>query len=564
MQKTLENNLKRMQDVNKRTSNFANFFNNFMERNTPIVSQYIKRFCDSNGINLGASKKKLKVKNVTKKEKMENWNVYKMSVVKACLVTLIAKGFLNLIWFIKDTLMLKYDSKFREFQQSENSENGRKKSVEELKAEEAVASGTIEAGKSFIDEVIEAIISSSLDNLTSIIENSKDYFLVKLSKVMSVDDILQMYDSSLDNLLSKMSKTRRDIEPSHILINLKIHSDLSSENKFFKLLHKNQFQKFRWSRVFTGFYNSLKTKKKINCQLKRTMISDSLILFYKNYRFKPQSDEITAHLMHTIKKRVITNNLSVINEEEEKKEETSEFIDEESGSNKIIIYEESSTHNWGDRNLETERKLVNNLTQTMVEYFDEFLDLLSSPNSQIILEYYIQFQFKKMSNRLVLLSQKLKKDMPYIKYISYMNNILEEEFFNHQFYTHDNDLYESRSKQLFSYLEQNIEDDVEPQAEEVEDEAEGSEIEQNEVKFSAEDAEIIDFDIDVAKEAKMSKYLIDSMREMGGRIYFNTEYETYFGKDEQSRASFVPQGMAGGDGVQGNMNDLASLMQMLG
>jgi hypothetical protein len=35
-------------------------------------------------------------------------------VIKACLLTLIAKGFLNLVWFIKDSLKLKYENVFNQ------------------------------------------------------------------------------------------------------------------------------------------------------------------------------------------------------------------------------------------------------------------------------------------------------------------------------------------------------------------------------------------------------------------------------------------------------------------
>lgn len=112
MQKTLEENIKKMQEVNKKTSVFANFFNNFIERNTPIVSQYLKRFCDSTGINLTQSKQRLKVPTSDKNEKAAAWKGYKDSVIKACLLTLIAKGFLNLVWFIKDSLKLKYENVF--------------------------------------------------------------------------------------------------------------------------------------------------------------------------------------------------------------------------------------------------------------------------------------------------------------------------------------------------------------------------------------------------------------------------------------------------------------------
>ena len=37
----------------------------------------------------------------------------------------------------------------------------------------------------------------------------------------------------------------------------------------------------------------------------------------------------------------------------------------------------------------------------------------------------------------------------------------------------------------------------------------------------AEQINQIEFNIEIAKEAKMSKFLVESLRELGGRIYFN-------------------------------------------
>lgn len=213
---------------------------------------------------------------------------------------------------------------------------------------------------------------------------------------------------------------------------------------------------------------------------------------------------------------------------------------------------------------------MKDINKTVYDFFDEFLDILSSANSQIILEYYIQFQFKKMNNRLLLLDQKLGSELPFIKYITFMNNILEEEFFSQEYYLHDKDLYESRSKQLFSVLEEELEEIQESETGKDTDMLESPSRPRETSKAGAdtlipsEQVNQIEFNIEIAKEAKMSKFLVESLRELGGRIYFNEEYDSYFGKGSEDKSRLGASQLMQGEGGDGSMPDLAALLQMLG
>jgi hypothetical protein len=133
-------------------------------------------------------------------------------------------------------------------------------------------------------------------------------------------------------------------------------------------------------------------------------------------------------------------------------------------------------------------------------------------------------------------------------------------------------LYESRSKQLFTVLEEELEEiDCSENIPKEESEQQDQLNRPREPSLAGGDTLIapeqvnqIEFNIEIAKEAKMSKFLVESLRELGGRIYFNSEYETYFGKSGEGKSRFSTQQLMSGDGGEGNVPDLAGLLQMLG
>ena len=166
------------------------------------------------------------------------------------------------------------------------------------------------------------------------------------------------------------------------------------------------------------------------------------------------------------------------------------------------------------RDWKKEEKVLEQITHEISACLDSFVDSITSPSCQLIVEFGTQLQFSKLKNRLLLLKEQKTNNgntagEPYLKTLVYMDKILKEEFFAPDNNLNDKTLYEDHARNLFCLLNERLQSD-------------------GQSNFNKEQLLV---SIAIVKEHKALKHLIDSKRELGGRLFFEEGYEKYFGNE---------------------------------
>lgn len=503
---SLQKSMLEMERLATRTNKFSDFFHLFYERTAKDTCSFMQRYCDVK-LGLDIQRKRVEAKGVPKEERTESWKSYRYVVIRSMLFTIIAEAFVPIIWFTKEMVFLKRKDFFTKFDSSSTDEISDRTDLASVRA--------IETSKQVIESLVEALISKSLGSLDELIESLQGLFMHGLSKKVELDTLITNLQDSRTVLLGKHHK-KADKDNAYIDLNYRLNT--SKKHKF-KLVHKYLLKENisllgSLKSIFGGIFGSSEMPE---LPLRNTKVSSVLLTKYTNYSFLLDPELFPEHLISASADQEAHHAMGVISEVNQQFEDQSE------------LHPSSTCSPWGrmppvivwdsKRDWQKEEKVMKGLCKEVQDYLNEFLDLATSSNAQILLEYGIKLQIKKFSNRLELL--RLKKSSspePFLKHLIYLDKILQEEYFSETSAQNDTSLYEEHTKELFIVLKEEIESD--------------GKLDQmtEEVRLS----------LDVVKESTLSKHLQNSLREFGGRVFFESEYDKYFSDEKGDEAPQAP------------------------
>jgi hypothetical protein len=506
---------KQMEESQRKAEQFAWFVQGFADKVPGLQSVFLKRFCNED-LNLDQLKQALKQKNLTAQEKTKNWQSFSASVLKATLATPVLKSYLGIIWSIREGLLLKRNKQFEGIY--ERYKDSSKKSI----------SAAIECSKSFILGFSEAMITRTVFSSLKLLEETTSLIDIKLNDKVTIDTLIEKIEAARDRLLQ--IKTQFEDLPDFIEVNF-LRKENTKSHSYYKLQNKNTIEK---SYSFKDLKKMLKRvilnwDEKIAVKLHSSLVSYELLRVYDNYGFFAGKENIVNHLLQETNLKS-KDKLSTIAEKDEQVEEHSELVGDKE-ENPQAIYEEGI--NLESKDFEQNFLILNDLEDIIHQYFKEFIDVISSVNTQILLETAIQYNFKKLNNRLKLVSLTSKEnagEQSFLKLVTYLNKIVEEEFIEKTHVANDSVLYESRAKELFSLINK------------------------KELDESALNNPELLAHVSIGEEAKLHSLVQRGSKELLARIYFAEEFQQFW-KDRIDEPEE--------DGKSGAKNEMEDMFGML-
>jgi hypothetical protein len=491
MVKKFEESQKEMNRQSQKSSEFTTVLNEFQEKYPQQSMDYLKRFLDAE-FSMNAIKDGLRNKNLPTAEKNKNWQAFKTSVLKSTLLTMLGKSYLGTVWLLRDVVSQRANSKIEQII----------KGSQDISQDARFVTDALEASKEFIESCIDALVHKTLSDSLTIIEQTATKLDFKLTDKVTIDTFISRLEE-VKNILFHPVSTEDKIESEWIELPLKkgLAKRTLPKLKHKRVLKRNLTVRELGQMVYRNLFGST---PKITASMKDSLATHMLLSKFKNYKIDHSEGVVVGFLLQDTKRRS-HEMLSTIIEQDEKAEDHSEFVDEKRIKAQRV-YE--GTASWDSKDYEKQHTLFVQLDKVLSEVSSDFLDNLTSVNARLLTECGFEFYFKKLSNRLTLFkkaSPENEGEQLFMKLVTSLNKILEEEFVDKQGAKNDLVLYESRSKDLFSIAKKN-----DPST------ANFAEIETN---------------ILVAEEAKLHALYLRASREFAARIFYEEEFDTFFGEE---------------------------------
>ena len=516
--------LAQMEDSNKemtrqaqKSGDFTRALKEYTDRNAALFSPAMDKHFQGR-YELDRIKTQLRDKTLTTAEKTKNWVAFKSAVLKSTVLVLVAKSFLSTVWLVREAILAKCKLSVEQI-------------VKENKSKETKFLGdSVESAKEFVSNFIDATIQLLLQDFIPIIEEMAGGLEWRLTDKVSIDAfVAKLQDISVQLLAPKQPTRQR--EPDFIDLNFKPGS-LSRTVANCRLMHKKFVkQSFKFRDFGKLIYNTLfGNVSKIAVRLEHTLYSENLLSRLAAYRLNTNRSAVVNHLLQETQRRS-TDKLSTIAEIDEKVEDNSELVSDHDHRRGQVDYEDRQL--WEGRDYERQHAIIVQLETATYNCLGDFLDTLSNPNAQLLSEASLEFQFKKIANRLALLKNAAVEnqgDIPFMRLLTSIHKIVEEEFLSRDAGKNDMALYETRSKELFSLAKRKAGE-------------------------SLGNTELVNLNIEIAEEAKVHGILQRAAREFGARLFFDEEFQLFYG-DEFDSPNNEKNSPA--------KNEQMELMQMLG
>jgi hypothetical protein len=283
---------------------------------------------------------------------------------------------------------------------------------------------------------------------------------------------------------------------------------VAKNNLRFNLVHKRAYKSaFSIKKSVSTFFSLIfkPASGKLQTEFEQTVFSKRTFGCFKNYSVDLKGYSLVGYFLAETRRKS-ADRLSTIAEVQEGLEDRSSDAQDEMKAIQAneLVYEESSTIE--GKNYEKQQYIIFCLEKLVHSTIKEFLDHLTSANCQLLTETALEYNFKKFATRLELfkaVSAENKGDLVYLKLLTALNKILEEEMINKQAAKNDSVLYEARTKELFKIAK----------------------------KTEIENPEAALVNILVAQEAKGHAMIQRSTREWAARIFFEEEFDQYYGDE---------------------------------
>jgi hypothetical protein len=509
---------RQMEESQRRAEQFACFVQGFSDKAPGLHSVFLKRFCNED-LQLEQLKQALKQKNLTAQEKTKNWQQFSSSVLKATIATPVIKSYLGIIWSIRECLLLKRNKEFEAIY--ERYKDSSKKNI----------ASAIECTKAFILGFSEAMINRTVNSSFKLLEEATSLIDIKLNDKVTIETLMEKIEAVRDRLLE--TKTQFEDLPDFIEVNF-LRKESTRSHSYYKLQNKNTIAK---SYSFKDLKKMLKRvilnwDEKIPVKLRSSLISYELLRVYDNFGFFADKQNIVNHLLQETNRKS-KDKLSTIDEKDEQVEEHSELVGD-NDPNPEPIYE--GTINMEGKDFEANFLILGDLESIIHQYFKQFIDIISSVNTQLLLETAIEYNFKKLNNRLKLLGLTSKEnagEQSFLKLVTYLNKVVEEELIEKTSAHNDLVLYESRAKELFSLMNK------------------------KELDESAVNNPELLAHLSIGEEAKLHGLLQRGTKEHLARMYFDEEFQAYW-KDRIDEPE-----ENGNSGAKNEMSDMLSMLSRL-
>lgn len=501
----MEKTRKERLEMDKKVEQFTDFITLFKSKSKDSIYAELTKFLH-HSLDIEELEIKIKKKDLTIKEKKQTWEKYHENIIKMALAVLMSKGFLKLINYIKEMLILISEEDFTDLKKP---------------------SRTNSLGRVFIESFVGGIIVSSMKEILKLSADCFSYFEKKLSKKVKITDIMEMFESAL-KFLRQSFNPKEKLEHKNTVISLGADLFTPKINSLnLKLIHKSKSpRKFKLKNLLNRLRTQIVQKSKTPIESNITLINYAATLRYKNYRLYTENGTLSAGLIFALK-RCGSNQISIIHEIDKHAEDNSGYLIDGTKSN--LVYEMSGEPKCDQKNEEE----IKTLSLRVNKFSQQFLDLITGVNFQIIYDAMIRIEFKKMNNRLKVLAFKRgTKEEKVINTIKLIKQIIQEEFVDKDCAKNDDLLYETRTRELFNVIR----------------------FPEDQIEF---DVEMIDTNIGIAEELKLQKMIENAVKEYGARIYYGKQFSKYFGiKEDEINIENNPQNAMPKD-------DMSNIMELL-
>ena len=477
---------------------FTTILKDYYEKFPEQTMVFLRRFYQVE-FDLENIKEGLKNKSLSNADKTKNWQAFKSSLLRTLVLTLIAKSYLGTVWLLRDLVSVKAQTRITQIlAKYECCSTGENKESKGNKFQ----TDALAACKEFFESYINALVQKTLREILGVVEQQSMQLEWKLNEKVSIDTFIDKLQQVKTALLQPKDYTEAG-EADCIEFPVK---NSISKRRLPRLQHKRVLKRglairdigLMMKRVIFG------SQTKIVPVVSDSVAIHGLLGRFRNYRLDSADGVVVSFLLQDTKRRS-RDKLSIIAETDEKAEDQSELVDEIFAKTQRV-YEESSS--WDGKDYDKQHELFLKLDTVLSEVFSEFLDILSSINSRLLTECAIELQFKKIVNRLLLLQKTSvdnQGDILFMKLITSLSKVLDEELLDKQGAKNDLVLYEARTKDLFLVAKRN-----DPMS------ADLGEIQTN---------------LLVAEEAKLHALYTRATREFAARVYFEEEFDTFYGEE---------------------------------
>lgn len=491
IEKTIARSNDELQEKMRMSEEFATSLKSFLDKFQSKYMIFVKRELDKQ-YNIESIKESLKAKGIQAAEKTKNWQNFKSAVNNSVVFVLASKAYLWNVWMIKDMVVSKSKKNVQKLIDSF-------KTTKETKFLSDSVASTLE----FLNIFIDSLISNSIQEIHNNTNTFCKLLEWKLTDKVTIDSFIQRLSEIKDSLLQIDIHTKAHQE--NIDLQYK-RLGLNKSTLNFKLVHKSKMKSsFSASGLLKACLRLLapSPSNMISACLNQTIFSKMIFTRYKDYSIDLEGYSLMSYLLSETRRKS-TSSLSPIVELDEHQEDKSGHVSDrdEQEARSQLIYEESSQLDGKD--YDKQQLIIKSLEKFVYEFAKEFMDYLTCENTQLLAEINLEYNFKKLAARLELFKNFSKEnsgELPYMKILTVVNKILEEEMVDKTSSKNDSQLYESRTKDLFLQLQ----------------------------RKSTDNPEQTCVNILVAEESKMYSMVQRATREYAARIYFEEEFEKYYG-----------------------------------
>jgi hypothetical protein len=493
---------KQMEEANKemlkqqaRSEEFSNALKNFSEKFPNLAMNHLTRQIDVI-YNLESIKESLKNKGLDQAEKTKRWQSFRESICRSLLYVIISRSYLWSVWLIRDMLQAKLKSALDELISTASQKDTK------------FLSDSIGSTQDFINNFVEGVVSHTLQSFIEPISKLSSTLEFKLTDKVSIDDMITKLEVVKTSLLSQEATFETE-KPDQFEISIRRLGVAKNFLKFNLVHQRARKSSFSLRNSIKGIFNSLfqPSPSRLNVEFNQTVFSKKAFWGFKNYFVDLHGYSLVGYFLSETRRKS-NELLSPIVELDEVEEDQSGDL-EVDARNKLVkelIYEESSTIE--GKNYESQQFIISSLERIVHNSIKEFLDDLTSANCQLLTEVALEYNFKKFATRLHLfkmISKENQGEMVYLKMLTSISKIIEEEMVNKVAFKNDTSLYEARTKELFKLAK----------------------------KSEVENVEQTIVNIEVAEEAKAHAIIQRSTREWAARIFFEEEFDMYYGDEFQ-------------------------------
>lgn len=500
-----------------RGEEFSTGLKQFTERFPAKCMNFIKWEVDKH-YNMEELKNNLKLKDLTAAEKTVNWQNFRAAVCSSSVYVVVLKSYLWSVWLIREILQSKSKQLLEDI-------------IKPLKKtkDTKFLSDCIGSTQEFINKFLDSLISFTAQEIYKKVNKVSGLLEWKLNDKVSIDSFIAKLEE-IKNILLTSDMVVHAI-PETIDLSFKALGS-GKGTIHFKLVHKVLTNlTFSISSIFKTLYRHLLAPHptKLEPEINSTVISRVAFSRYKDYSVDVGEYRLMSYLLAEARRKS-TERLSIIAEMDENDEDKSGVITdlEEQAAKSQLIYEESSTFDGKD--YDKQQTIIKELEKFSNQFFREFMDYLTCENTQLLTESLIEYNFKKLATRLILfknINTQNSGDLVYMKLLTVVNKVVEEEITDKIANKNDLILYEARTKDLFLQVK-------------------------NE---KIENPLLTEVNIMVAEESKLHTLVKRASREYAARIFFDEEFEKFYGDEfDRPRSDKRSPAKAQADGLEEFMN----------